>query len=100
MVGAEGDTARLVDILMSPDPAMIAALSARVTADLTARGIEHIETWLPAGHFLTAGLLEAGWSREPEPLGIVPTARSFDPELTIPWVSGNFFYTMADSDLQ
>ncbi len=100
MVGVDGDTARLVDVLMPPDPAMIAALSGRVASDLAARGIENIETWLPAGHFLTASLLEAGWAREAEPLGIVPTARSFDPELTIPWVSENFFYTMADSDLQ
>ncbi len=100
VVGVDGDTARLVDVLMPPDPAMIASLSGRVASDLSARGIENIETWLPAGHFLTAGLLEAGWAREPEPLGIVPTARSFDSELTIPWVSENFFYTMADSDLQ
>lgn len=100
VVGVDGDTARLVDVLMPADPAMVAALSGRVASDLAARGIENIETWLPAGHFLTANLLEAGWAREAEPLGIVPTARSFDPELTIPWVSENFFYTMADSDLQ
>jgi len=85
---------------LNPSARNTSALARRVAADLAARDIEHIETWLPGGHFLTTGLLDAGWTREPEPLGIVPTARSFDPELTIPWVSENFFYTMADSDLQ
>jgi hypothetical protein len=100
VVGVDGGTARLVDVLMPPDPEMIAAVSGRLAADLAVRDIDHLEAWLPGGHFLTSGLLDAGWTREPEPLGIVPTARSFDPELTIPWVSQNFFYTMADSDLQ
>jgi hypothetical protein len=100
VVGVDGGTARLVDVVMPPDKGMIAALSGRLAADLVARDVDHIETWLPGRHFLTTGLLDAGWNSEPEPLGIVPTARSFDPELTIPWVSENFFYTMADSDLQ
>ncbi len=100
VVGVDGGTARLVDVVTPPDRGVIAALSGRLAADLAARDVDHIETWLPGGHFLTSGLLEAGWTRESEPLGIVPTARSFDPELTIPWVSENFFYTMADSDLQ
>jgi hypothetical protein len=100
VIGIDGGAARLVDVLMPPDAGMIAALSGRIADKLLARGIDSIECWLPANHFVTAGLLEAGWSRKPEPLGIVPTARSFDEQLTIPWVSDNFFYTMADSDLQ
>jgi len=100
VIGVDGGSARLVDFLMPPDREMIAALSGRMTADLAARDIDTIETWLPGRHFITEGLVAAGWSREPEPLGIVPTARSFDTQLTIPWVSENFFFTMADSDLQ
>ncbi|MDX2436433.1 MAG: GNAT family N-acetyltransferase [Acidobacteriota bacterium] len=100
VVGVDGKSARLVDILMPPDRAMIAAFSGRMAAELATREIETIETWLPGHHFMAGGLVEAGWSREPEPLGIVPTARSFDTRLAIPWVSKNFFYTMADSDLQ
>jgi len=100
VVGIEDGAARLVDVLMPPDRAMITALSARVAADLVIRAVDTLETWLPGRHFITDGLVAAGWSREPEPLGIVPTARSFDDRLTIPWVSENFFYTMADSDLQ
>jgi hypothetical protein len=99
VVGVEDGTARLVDILMPPDRKMVAALSGAVASDLAGRGIETVETWLPGSHFLTGHLQDAGWSRAPEPLGIVPTARSFDAGLTIPWVAGNFFYTMADSDL-
>ena len=100
VVGVDGKSARLVDILMPPDRAMIAAFSGGMAADLATREIDTIETWLPGHHFTVGGLVEAGWSREPEPLGIVPTARSFDTRLAIPWVSENFFYTMADSDLQ
>ena len=99
VVGIEDGGARLVDILMPPDRKLVAAVSGGVASDLASRGVETIETWLPGGHFLTGYLAEAGWSRAPEPLGIVPTARSFDAGLTTPWVSGNFFYTMADSDL-
>jgi len=100
VVGIENETARMVDVLVTPEPGMIAALSGRVAADLSDRGIDTIETWMPGRHFITEGLEAAGWSREKEPLGIVPTARSFDERLTIPWVAENFFYTMADSDLQ
>ena len=99
MVGVSEDGAKLVDLLMPPDRKMVKALSGQLAADLAARKIETIETWLPGKHFLTGALLEAGWSREAEPLGIVPTARSFDDGLTIPWISENFYYTMADSDL-
>jgi hypothetical protein len=99
VVGMDGTTARLVDLLVPPDRRPVSVLSSGLAADLVRRGIERVETWLPGGHFLT-GLLELeGWGREDEPLGIVPTARSFNSALEIPWISDNFFYTMADSDL-
>jgi hypothetical protein len=100
VVGIDEGAARVVDVVTPPDPALIGFLSGRVAADLAARGIDTLETWLPGRHFITEGLVGAGWAREPEPLGIVPTARSFDDRLTIPWVAESFFYTMADSDLQ
>ena len=99
MVGIEDSTARVVDLLMPPDGRAVNILSGRLAADLSRRGIERVETWLPGGHFLAALLERAGWNREDEPLGIVPTARSFDDALEMAWVSKNFFYTMADSDL-
>ena len=99
VVGLGEESAQLVDIVMAPGRRGIATLVGQVAADLAARQVGKIETWLPRDHFLTDALVDAGWSRKPEPLGIVPTARSFDEGLTIPWVSQNFFYTMADSDL-
>ena len=47
----------------------------------------------------TAGHVRRRFAQAPEPLGIVPTARSFDVNLEIPWVSDNLYYTMADADL-
>ena len=99
VVGFDDETARLVDILMPPGQRQIADFLGRLAGIVADRGAARFETWMPAGHFLTAGAQAAGWVREKEPLGIVPTARSFDEELTIPWVSENLFYTMADSDL-
>lgn len=99
VIGIEDGAARLVDVLMPPDREMIAAFLGGVAAAAGAEGAERLETWLPGGHFLTRALEEAGLRREPEPLGIVPTARSFDAGLSIPWTSDNFYYTMADSDL-
>lgn len=99
VIGVDEGVARVVDLLLPPDRKMIKAMSGGLAADLSSRHVDTIETWMPGEHFLTAGLIEAGWSREDEPLGIVPTARSFDSGLTIPWTSRNFFYTMADSDL-
>lgn len=98
-VGVEGDTARVVDILVPPDQVLITDFTGQIAADLGRKGIETVETWMPWSHFICRMLKDAGWKREPEPLGIVPTARSFDDRLTIPWASDNFFYTMADSDL-
>lgn len=98
-VGIEGDTARLVDLLAPPDHRVVADFTGQIAADLASQGPATVETWLPASHFLSRLLIDADWVRHPEPLGIVPTARSFDDRLTIPWTSENFYYTMADSDL-
>jgi hypothetical protein len=84
---------------MPPDEAMVSALLGEVAARLAAQGVERLETWLPGAHFLVGMLERAGWARQSEPLGIVPTARSFDEGLTIPWAAQNLYYTMADSDL-
>ncbi|MFV2073797.1 MAG: GNAT family N-acetyltransferase, partial [Thermoanaerobaculales bacterium] len=86
VVGFEGETARLVDLLMPPGQRQMTDFLARLAELAADRGAARLETWLPGGHFLTAGVHSAGWVREEEPLGIVPTARSFDEKLTIPWV--------------
>ncbi len=99
VVGIEGEVARIVDLLVPPDRGVVAGFTGQIAADIGRLGIGVLETWMPGTHFTSRMLVDAGWVREPEPLGIVPTARSFDDRLTIPWTSDNFFYTMADSDL-
>ncbi len=99
VVGIEGEVARIVDLLVPPDRNLIAEFTGQIAADIRRLGIGVLETWMPGSHFISRMLEDSGWAREPEPLGIVPTARSFDNGLTIPWTSENFFYTMADSDL-
>jgi hypothetical protein len=99
VISIEDRVAKLADLMMPPDQAMVAALLGEVAAEVTAQEVERLETWLPGGHFLARTLETTGWAREPEPLGIVPTARSFDEGLTIPWTADNLYYTMADSDL-
>ena len=98
-VGIDGETAKLVDLLAPPDQQLVAEFAGQIAADLSEHGIAVLETWMPAAHFLSQMLIGAGWVRQSEPLGIVPTARSFDERLTIPWTSDSFLYTMADSDL-
>lgn len=98
-INIEGGVARLVDVLLPPDGELAAAFLGGVAAAAGAEGAERLETWLPGSHDLTRAFEAAGMRREPEPLGIVPTARSFDGGLSIPWTSDNFYYTMADSDL-
>jgi hypothetical protein len=99
VIGIEGLVAKLADLMMPADEAMVAALLGGVAARVAAQGTERLETWLPGGHFLARTLEATGWAREPEPLGIVPTARSFGGGLTIPWTAENLYYSMADSDL-
>jgi hypothetical protein len=70
-----------------------------LAASCDAQGCEKISVWVPGSHFSVEILAAAGFARIDEPLGIVPTARSFDPALEIPWISDHLYYTMADADL-
>jgi hypothetical protein len=98
-IAVEAGGARLVDLLAPPDEALVGAFLGQVAARLASEGVARLQTWLPGTHFLSRALERTGWTRVPEPLGIVPTARSFAAGLEIPWVSEHLFYTMADSDL-
>ncbi len=66
---------------------------------LARRDISQLKTWLPDGHFITCSAMASGLKCYPEPTGIIPTVRSFDPSLTFEWISENLYYTMADADL-
>lgn len=99
VVGIEEGAARIADLLLPPDVELGAAFLTRLARVLSVRGLQRIESWVPGRHFAVGVLEGAGFERAPEPLGIVPTARSFDSALGIPWVSANLYYTMADADL-
>ncbi|MBN2420600.1 MAG: GNAT family N-acetyltransferase [Deltaproteobacteria bacterium] len=99
VVSIEGDTARLVDIFFAPSNRTVQAFLGNLGAELGARGIEAIETWLPKNHFLAEAVISSGFLPFPEPLGIIPGGRTFDPKLMLKWISDNIFYTMADGDL-
>ncbi|OQX73355.1 MAG: hypothetical protein B6D64_13975, partial [Bacteroidetes bacterium 4484_276] len=58
-----------------------------------------VQLWLPKNHFITDNLVEIGFEEKPEPLGIIPTGRSFDKTLDIDFAINNIFYTMGDGDL-
>ena len=95
----EGTEAVLVDILAPDEPAILTDLWFRLAGELRAQGITRVRTWLPAGHFLGRALQAAGFTAQPEPLGIVPGGRVFHPDLPFAWAAENLYYTMADADL-
>lgn len=91
--------ATLVDLLMPPSQSLVSDFLGRVSHQLSLEGVKTMAIWLPAEHFLVPLLLSAGFVSAPEPLGFVPTGRSFDPALELEWVGKNLYYTMADGDL-
>jgi len=59
-----------------------------------------LETWLAGNHPLVRAFEEAGFTREKEPLGIVPSTRCYFAGGKIPpEAADEFFFTMADADL-
>jgi len=66
---------------------------------LAGRGITVLETWLPGEHAMVRSALASGFVSGPEPIGIIPTIRIFDPDLSFEWACDRLYYTMADGDL-
>ncbi|MBW1781813.1 MAG: GNAT family N-acetyltransferase [Deltaproteobacteria bacterium] len=95
----EGEKARMVDILGPRSERTMRDFLARLGARFVKRGIKTIETWLPGNHFLADAAGSVGFSPSQEPLGIIPTGRSFHPSLSLKWASTNIYYSMADGDL-
>lgn len=93
------EKAILADILIPDSSEIIGDFIACIASELSGMGVKNIETWLPAPHFTSKALIESGFTSLPEPLGIVPTGRTFDKSLSFEWASENIFYTMADGDL-
>lgn len=94
----DGDVV-IVDWLSAPEQQTVAGFLSRLKASYHERGIKRIVTWLPSGHRLSGMFRGAGFNAEPEPIGFIPTARSFAEELSIAWVMDHIYYTMADGDL-
>jgi hypothetical protein len=95
----EGETARMVDILCPPSKKAAGDFLARLGRQFDERGIREIQTWLPKDHFLGRLAVSAGFNPFQEPLGFIPTGRSFHPGLSMDWASQHLYYTMADGDL-
>jgi hypothetical protein len=95
----KGEKAVIIDIFMPPSEKSLKDFIIRLSRVLAEKGITQIETWLPAGHFLTRGLLSSGFRTFQEPLGIIPVTRTFYSQMSSEWACENLFYTMADADL-
>lgn len=93
------DTLIMVDLLMPPSLSMVQDFMAIMAAEFVKQNIKKVKTWLPANHFLTNILVSCGFAVRQEPLGFVPTGRSFSPSLPWNWGSQNMYYSMADADL-
>ncbi len=99
VLSVEEETARLVDALLPPGKKIFSGFLPRVAEELKSRGVERVETWLPARHFTAEFLRTLGFEALQEPLGIIPTVRILHESLSCEWISRNIFYTMADGDL-
>ena len=95
----DGDTAAIVDILALPDGNDLRDIVRTIGRECCKKRVRTLKVWLPGDHFIGGMLLRRGFTNREEPLGIVPTGRSFIPGLDIDYAASNMYYTMADSDL-
>lgn len=95
----ENNRARLIDMLAVQSETEVRRFWRKLGEMFCDRGILEVTAWFPAGHFLADAALSAGFVQAQEPLGFIPTGRTFHPSLSFNWASRNIFYTMADGDL-
>ncbi len=95
----DGQTATIVDVFGLPSKNQFSGFFRKIKNKLHCQGISCIRIWLPKHSFLTNYLLSSGFISKEEPLGIIPTGRSFSDSLDIDFTIKNIFYTMADGDL-
>ncbi|MFP4088648.1 MAG: hypothetical protein ACLFUL_17860, partial [Desulfobacteraceae bacterium] len=99
VLALEGEKARMVDLFAPPSGKIIPPFLAELGRGLCERGVREMETWLPQDHFMAQFAMLAGFRPCTEPLGFIPTGRSFHPGLSLGWASNRLYYTMADGDL-
>jgi len=91
--------AMLVDLVLPDHDRGARDLLRRVGARLHADGVARLRTWLPAAGADAERLQTLCFTRQPEPLGIIPTVRLFKSGVSWSDASAALHYTMADSDL-
>ncbi|MBI5591129.1 MAG: GNAT family N-acetyltransferase [Deltaproteobacteria bacterium] len=89
----------LSDILAPPSGFNLSNVFGLLGKMLSDRDISTLETWLPGGHVMMHAALSSGFNVYPEPTGIIPTIRIFDPSLAFEWACDHLYYSMADGDL-
>ncbi|RLB68756.1 MAG: hypothetical protein DRH04_06475, partial [Deltaproteobacteria bacterium] len=95
----QGETARLVDLILPPEPTLVRNFLSRAAHHLVNDGTSRLETWLPPGQAITRSLMANGMIAGKEPFGIVPTVKILHPGLKADWLARHLYYTMADTDL-
>lgn len=95
----QGETARLVDLILPPEPVLVRDFLGRTAHHLVNDGATRLETWLPPEQAITRSLMASGMVAGEEPFGIVPTVKILHPGLQADWLASHLYYTMADTDL-
>jgi hypothetical protein len=99
VVRFDTDAATVVDILALPDENALRDIFRVIGSQCRKKRIRTLKTWLPANHFIAGMVQRQGFRVRKEPLGIVPTIRTFMPGLDSDYAAANIYYTMADTDL-
>ena len=89
--------ARIIDMVSAE--AAVKPLIGILAGELDEKGVEMMETWLPKGHFIEREAFFLGMSTKEEPIGFIPTGRTFTDDLDFDWAAREIYYTMADGDL-
>ena len=91
-------TATIVDIFSAGDKDELDRLIRAGINMLIQEKIKRVRIWIPDNHFITRGLIESGFKKTKEPIGIVPAYREYNGTIDLTHFDA-FFYTMADGDL-
>lgn len=96
---ADQDTGVVVDFLLPADETKALSFLGQMILEWRYLGWKRVRTWIPRGSALLKVWQKVGFYDIPEPIGFIPTGRTFSAQLDWPWASRNLFYTMGDGDL-
>ena len=99
VIHTQENAVHILDFLAPDSTPLIHVLMNLLIKRLKDAEYQSISTWLPGQHFSIKALTDFGFEEKSEPLGIIPTIRSFDPGLESQWVCRHLYYTIADWDL-